>query len=169
MWRIGRNRFNGTSKYKSREIFLRGYFLTVVTTWISRGRAELDIKRFVDAVSTNPPPSGSLPTPNKVTLPSPDSAKAVTPNPWLPIIETAVVHPDDHLVKLQRALAHYASLYGSRQAGLPDFKNTELPSADLLDGSFFIRVAGLSAKSLGRIREGEEVGEWSFGDARGSQ
>jgi hypothetical protein len=141
-------------------VLLKSYLLVSLTYWVSRGRADLNIKAFFESTTTNPMPSGPLPTPDKSALPSPSSPKAVTPNPWLPIIETSLVHPDDHLIKLQRSLRHYGSLFGSRPAGLPDFKNTELSGADKLDGSLFIRVAGLTAKRMGRVREGEEAGHW---------
>jgi hypothetical protein len=78
----------------------------------------------------------------------------MNPNPWLSIIQNTLVHPDDHIPKMQRALAHYASLYGNRPAGF--FAGTELAGADKLDGSLFLRVAGLTAKRLGRMRDGEE-------------
>lgn len=144
----------------SQEILLKGYFLTSLTWWVSRGRADLDVKAFFESVSARPAPSGPLPTPDDSALPSSSSPKAVTPNPWLPIIETSLVHPDDHLTKLQRALRHYSSLFGSRPAGLPDFTNTELAGADKIDGTLFIRAAGLTAKRMGRVREGEKPGEW---------
>jgi hypothetical protein len=137
----------------SQEILLRSYLLVSLTWWVSRGRPDLNINAFFELTSTHPTPSGPLPTPDKSALPLPSSPKTVTPNAWLPIIETSLVHPDDHLIKLQRSLRHYGSLFGSRPAGLPDFKNTELPGADKIDGSLFIRVAGLTTKRMGRVRE----------------
>lgn len=115
----------------------------------------MDIPGFFVADTAYPTPSGPLPIPDEKAMPEQSSLKAITPNPWLPIIQTSIVHPDDHLPKLQRALSHFASLYGTRPAGLPDFAETELSGADKLDGTLFIRVAGLTAKRLGRIRDGE--------------
>jgi len=57
-------------------------------------------------------------------------------------------------------LAHYEALYGLREPGLADFKGTELPSAERLDGTLFIRVAGLTARRKGSVREGEETIPW---------
>ncbi|KAF9467673.1 hypothetical protein BDZ94DRAFT_1248738 [Collybia nuda] len=144
----------------SQGVLLRGYFLASLAWWVSRGCADLDIKRFSKHTTTHPARSGPLPTPENSTLPFPSSPKAVTPNPWLPIIETSLVHPDEHLSKLQRALFHYSSLFGARPAGLLDFQNTELSGAEVIDGSLFIRVAGLTAKRMGRVREGEKMGDW---------
>ncbi|KAF8063382.1 hypothetical protein FPV67DRAFT_1506313 [Lyophyllum atratum] len=144
----------------SQEHLLRGYLLVCLGWWVSRGRPNLDIKGFYATTSPHPPPSGPLPTPHKDALHPSDPAKAVTPNAWLPIIESALLHPDDHFPKLQRALAHYGSLYGTREAGQPDFKGTELKDADKLDGSLFIRVSGLAAGRLGRVREGDPPKNW---------
>jgi hypothetical protein len=143
-------------KPSSQELLLRGY-LAVSLLWYLRGagRLELDIPGFFSAETAYPTPSGPLPTPHEKATPGPSSFKAITPNPWLPIIETSLVHPDDHVPKLQRALAHYGTLYGTKTAGHPEFTETELIGADKLDGTLFIRVAGLTGKRLGRIREGE--------------
>ncbi|GLB45255.1 putative protein of unknown function (DUF4243) [Lyophyllum shimeji] len=141
----------------SLENMLRGYLLTSLGWWVSRGRPTPDIKAFYEATSVHPTPSGPLPSPGKGALHPADFAKVTTPNPWLPIIETSVVHPDDHVPKIQRALSHYSSVYGSREAGQPDFAETELPGAEVLDGTLFIRVAGLTAKRMGRVREGKDA------------
>ena len=72
------------------------------------------------------------------------------------------MHPNEHLPKLQRALAHYASVYGLAEKGHWKEKETELEGAELLDGSLFVRVAGLTATALGWMREGQSRGEWTF-------
>jgi Questin oxidase-like len=143
-------------KPTSQELLLRGYLTVCLTWYVGNGRPGFDIPGFFAADTAYPTPPGPFPTPDKKALPEQNSPKAVTPNPWLPIIQTTIVHPDDHLPKLQRALAHYGSLYGTRPAGLPDFTDTELPGADKLDGTLFIRAAGLTAKRMGRVRDGEK-------------
>lgn len=147
-------------KPSSLEHLLRGYLLVSLGWWISRGRPALKIAEFYASTTSYPSPSGVLPSPHKDALQLTDPTKVITPNPWLSIIQTSIVHPDDHLPKLQRALAHYASLYGTREAGQSDFVGTELEGAEKLDGSLFIRVAGLTAERLGRVREGQEAGHW---------
>ena len=137
-------------------VLLRFYLFVSSGYWIARGRPDLDIEGFFAAEDTAyPAPSGPLPTPNEKVLPNQSSPDAVNPNPWLPIIQTTIVHVDEHLGKLQRALAHWSILYGTRPAGLDDFSKTELKGAELLDGTLFVRTAGLTAKRLGRVREGE--------------
>ena len=155
----------------SQALLLRSYFAASLACWISRGRPKIDIKGFYSSsVTAYPLPSGSLPRPDASTLPHPDAdpnrVKAVTPTPWLPIIETSLVHPDEHLIKLQRALAHYSALFGIREQGAKEGglqgAAEELEGAELLDGTLFIRVAGLTAQQLGRVREGEPKGGWDF-------
>ena len=155
----------------SQALFLRAYFASSIVAYIARGRPNPDIKSFYEYQGfLYPIPTGPLPTPDESALPPPDAdpnrIKAVTPNPWLPIIETSLTHPDEHLIKLQRALAHFSALFGARcpganEGGLEEAAK-ELDSAELLDGTLFIRVAGLTAKRMGRVREGEVAREWDF-------
>lgn len=135
-------------KAASQEILLRGYLILSLAWWISRGRPGFDIEGFFNEDTAYPVPQGPFPTPHAQSLPSPVSPKATTPNPWFPIIQTSLVIPDDHIPKLHRALAHFGSLYGNRAPGEPDFAGTELPFAEKLDGSLFIRVAGLANERL---------------------
>ncbi|KAL0959085.1 hypothetical protein HGRIS_014383 [Hohenbuehelia grisea] len=146
---------------KSQELLLRAYFCVCITTFIARGRPNLDITSFFTETEEIPkPPHGSCARPSETALAG-ASADAALPNPWPSILLNSIVHPDDHLPKLQRALAHYSAIYGSRHAGLPDFTSTELAGADKLDGSLFVRVAELTATSLGRVYDGEEkTGAW---------
>lgn len=135
----------------SQQLLLRTYFAICLVWWIARGRPSFDIGGFfAEADTAYPVPSGPLQPPHPKSLPSASSFKATTPNPWFPIVQASLTLPDDHLPKLQRALAHYGALYGARAAGLPDFAGTELPDADKLDGSLFIRVAGLTNKRVHR-------------------
>ncbi|KAF5382744.1 hypothetical protein D9615_002876 [Tricholomella constricta] len=152
-------------KPASQELLLRGYFVECLAWWIGRGRPAFDIAAFFEADTAYPTPPGPFPAPHAKSLPSPTSPKATTANPWLPIIQSSLVVPDDHLPKLQRALAHYGSLYGTRAPGQPDFAETELPFAEKLDGSLFIRTAGLTNQRLLRVRDDVDV--FRFWDRKG--
>ncbi|KAG6807448.1 hypothetical protein H0H92_007516 [Tricholoma furcatifolium] len=153
-------------KPSSKEHLLRGYLLTSLGWWVSRGRPNIDIKAFYDSdlVTAHPLPTGALPTPSKDALapPTEDSNKTVTPNAWLPLIETSIVHPDDHLPKIIRALAHYSTRYGELDAKdvTNKFGFEGLEGVERLDGTLFVRAAGLTFKRLGRVREGEKAGSW---------
>lgn len=138
---------------RSQVLLLRSYFAASLTWYISRNRPTLGVDEFFEDTETlYPVPPGPHPTPHKAALPSPSSPRAITPNPWLAILQSSIVHPDDHVTKLQRALAHFAEIYGTRQAGY--FANTELNAASKIDGTLFARAAGLTATRLGWVREG---------------
>jgi len=147
----------------SQNALLRAYLVTSLLWWVIAGRPSFDISGYYSSTNVHPsPPNGAIShlKPNDSTLPSPTSPHALTPNSWLPIIQTILVHPGEHLCKIQRALAHFAALYGSRAPAQMDFSNTELEGAEMLDGTLFIRVAGETANRLGWVREGEKPGEW---------
>ncbi|KAJ6467100.1 hypothetical protein C8R47DRAFT_33770 [Mycena vitilis] len=146
------------SNPSSKSLLLRAYFSRSLTYWISRGRPPLDVRSFF-STSVVPTIPGNATSPYISAFPGPASPGALTPNPWLQIVQSALVHPDDHLCKLQRALAHYASLYGDVPAGT--FKGTELDGSELVDGSLFVRSAGLTMERMGRVREGEKDRFWS--------
>ena len=137
-------------------MFLRSYFAVILGYWVSQGRAKLDIETFYAGTVSDPVAPGSHPHSNPDTL----VKKNPTPNPWYPLLQSTLVHPGEHLLKLERALAHYAALYGATPKG--QFKDTELNGSEKLDGTVFLRVAWLSLNRNGWMREGDEKGDWDF-------
>lgn len=157
---------------------LRAHFLTSITWWLVRGRPGFSLKAFM---SQPPPPLPSTPSskypntlpgtqsiPSVCALPSPTSPFAVNPNPWYPILADAVIHPNEHLCKVQRALAHFNVLYGHREAGFV-LESLSKDCVDVdseyayLDGTVFLRVAWLTAAALGWVTHGEDnTGVWNY-------
>lgn len=138
-------------------LLLRVYFASAIASWISRGRPCLNFKRFFESTSLLPN------TPNILAVPPVDNAPAQDaqpPNPFLPLIQSSLTHPDDHHTKIQRTFAHFSTIYGARPKGY--FAGTELDGADELDGSLFLRAAVLTADHMGWVEKGEEAKEWSF-------
>ncbi|KAI6030045.1 hypothetical protein EDC04DRAFT_2714135 [Pisolithus marmoratus] len=74
-------------------------------------------------------------------------------------IQTSILHPGNHLLKIQRSFAHFSTLYGNKLVG--HFKGTEFDSVELHDGSLFVRAVLLTANYMG---SGEEPKAWSHGD-----
>ncbi|KAF7329950.1 hypothetical protein MKEN_00258900 [Mycena kentingensis (nom. inval.)] len=136
----------------SKSLLLRAYLTRSLAYYISRGRPNLPIRSFfsteIDLAFPDPPVY-----PSEMAYPSGN-----TPNIWLKIIQSALVHPDDHLSKVQRTLAHYGALYGSVQAG--EFAATGLEDSGMIDGTLFVRAATLTARWMGRIREGGPARYW---------
>ncbi|KAI0776913.1 hypothetical protein BD413DRAFT_610496 [Trametes elegans] len=142
---------------RSAALLLRSYFTVSIVWYVAQGRPTLPIRDFYAHVTAYPAPPGAsesrvVPAPTTLTPDDP------APNPWLPIVQTTLVHPSEHLCKLQRALLHDATLYGARAPG--EFAGTGLEGAELLDGTLFVRAAGLTAHRMGWMREGQEIGDW---------
>ncbi|KAF5372176.1 hypothetical protein D9758_005081 [Tetrapyrgos nigripes] len=146
----------------SQEMLLRGYFAVIISWWIVNGRPNLAISKFFSADTAHP----TITSTNTVqahahALPSPSSPLAYNPNPWTSIVSQSLVHPDDHLIKLIRALAHYATLYGSCAPVEKDFLHTGLEGAEKIDGTLFIRAAGLTMdRILGQMPSRENLKEY---------
>ncbi|KIN98822.1 hypothetical protein M404DRAFT_156599 [Pisolithus tinctorius Marx 270] len=126
---------------RSQELLLRAYLQTILTWWVARGRPALNIKSFMTSTPTEPASADKKPI----------------SNPFLPIIQSTIVHPDDHLPKIQRAFAHYSTLFGTKPAGY--HKDTELEDAELLDGSLFVRAAVLTDQYMDS-KKGETIFFW---------
>jgi len=135
-------------KPKSQELLLRTYLGVCFAWYLARGKPRLDIEAFFQDSTT----LKSLTGPAPLTGPSHDvpATTARSPNPWAQIIQQAIVHPDDHLPKLQRTLAHYAQIYGNHEAG--HFQGCELKGAEKIDGTLFVRAANLTAFRMNAAR-----------------
>lgn len=168
----------------SQIILLRSYFAVSLSWYIARARPKLDVRAFFTSstATSYPLPISALPTPHKDALPGQDKVQTCIPDPWLPLVSTTVVHQDEHLAKIVRTLASWASKLGSTPAGTfggPENPSdmgrvehsaesvarkcairTELPGAEFLDGTLFIRVAGLTVARLGRVGQGETPAEF---------
>lgn len=159
-------------KFSSRRLLLLGYLITSLVWYVARGQPALDVQAFYEGTKHllhKVPGPGASPAPG--TLPQQTSDLAQTPNTWLSLIQTTLVHPNDHLSKVQRALAHYSTMYGMRRrnwiAGRnsqaqPEVGESVVAKVGLgeLDGTLFLRVAVLTQNKLGWIREGEPMGDW---------
>lgn len=145
---------------KALAILLKAYLSISLAVWVSRGRPVPQIASFYSRTTTSLSPPGPKPTPVADTLLGADAA-ANAPNSWFPLLQSTLVHPDEHLPKLQRSLAEFSRLYGTRAPGkLADAAASSLKDADRLDGTVFIRTAGLTMDRLGWMREGKPRRIW---------
>ncbi|KAG9312564.1 hypothetical protein JVU11DRAFT_6960 [Chiua virens] len=164
-------------KFSSRRLLLMTYFTASLSIYVARGRPQLDIRSFFkNTESLLHKVPGPTTEPAWNTLPNPTSDLVHTPNAWYPMIQTTIVHPNEHLCKTQRALAHHSSLYGNRERGwcAQPRGRTGVTTAQVvrekeaedkvclqeLDGTLFVRVARLTQNKLGWMREGEMAGDW---------
>ncbi|CAE6397611.1 unnamed protein product [Rhizoctonia solani] len=115
---------------------MRACFANVLVCFIGEGRPALEVQGFFDSVTTKPTPKGD----------SDLATKSINGNPWYLILAHVVHYQDEHLVKAVRAPSHSASLYGTRPKGY--FGHTELRGAEYIDGTLFIRTAGLLTDAM---------------------
>ncbi|KAH6905243.1 hypothetical protein BKA70DRAFT_1108313, partial [Coprinopsis sp. MPI-PUGE-AT-0042] len=91
-------------------------------------------------------------------------------NPWLPLIERAIEHHDEHLTKTQRALSAWASHFGSKAAGFACSTSPGLVGLEKLDGRLFLKTAQLTDARVGPPIKGHKAlgpptAEWDFPDS----
>jgi len=125
----------------SQVMLLRGYFALTLAWWISRGRPRPSIQGFL--ITTNSQHSSEDEVPSET-------------NPLIDIVRSGMTHSNEHLLKIQRAFAHFSSVYGVRPKGY--FTGTELEGAEMLDGSLFLRAARLTDEFMSHGSR-----SWSFG------
>lgn len=80
-------------------------------------------------------------------------------NPWMKVLQSAVDHDDEHVTKVVRSLYFAASHFDTSP---PGYFTSSLPGSQMMDGSIFIRAAGLTLASLGWAHEGDKgiLGSW---------
>jgi len=148
------------------QTFLRSYFSICLAIWVGQGRPSVEVTQdFVSKTDAFP----QEPIGDRATKPAKDTLtpETITPNPWLAIIQSALEHPDDHVCKIQRALGHWSRMFGGRPQGYwakspPKENAVQLKGVELLDGTLFVRVAGMTQETKGWMREGQEQGRWSL-------
>ncbi|KAI0262048.1 hypothetical protein BC834DRAFT_892786 [Gloeopeniophorella convolvens] len=144
----------------SRLTLLKTYFATCIGWQIAQGRRELPLQEFYAATreQLTAPPAKPAPAGTKDTG-KPLSARG---GAWERIISNTIAHPDQHLPKATRALAIFAARWGLRPAGyFAGGSRDGLEGREILDGTLFVRVAGLTLDRLGWAHEaGKEVIDW---------
>ncbi|GAA5919707.1 hypothetical protein JCM6882_008438 [Rhodosporidiobolus microsporus] len=71
-------------------------------------------------------------------------------NPWMRVLQSAVDHDDEHVTKAIRSLYYAAVHFGSSPRGM---YQATLPGVNQMDGTIFIRAAGLTLSSIGWAHE----------------
>jgi len=113
---------------------LRAYFAAVCTWYVARGRPALDISGFFS---------------QEIRIPSgldPDPRKGGVPNLWIPLLQSGMAHPDEHLIKTQRALSCWAQKFGVKKARVL-----------LIKGELNSHALGMDVSNAQSFNEGEAV------------
>ncbi|KAI0028811.1 hypothetical protein K488DRAFT_57715 [Vararia minispora EC-137] len=154
----------------SRLLLIRAYLAACAVWYIARYRptnASMSISAFYAATGARlaQPPAPHAYAPGKA--PRRDffkNCQKTVPfgaSGWLRVVQSAVVHPNEHLIKLVRALGAFDLWYGAR--GLGAYAGA-LNGAEELDGTLFLRAAVLTMDRLGWAYEEEPLALW---DKRG--
>ncbi|TNY24391.1 hypothetical protein DMC30DRAFT_333462, partial [Rhodotorula diobovata] len=122
-----------------RPYLLTSHFRILVAYWVSRGRPDLYVAETLMAATPYP------------RAPPADAFEDDGSNPWMRVLASAVDHDDEHATKVVRSLYYAATHFGTSEKGI---FTSSLPGTELMDGSIFIRAAGLTLASVGWEHEG---------------
>ncbi|KDR68431.1 hypothetical protein GALMADRAFT_257159 [Galerina marginata CBS 339.88] len=160
-------------KSQHKAALLRAYIPVLIMVVLSRGRPRINPELLMSYTDVPRPPLGnaSHPKPAESSLGAP--ANDADYNPWPAMIEGVLYHPDSHVLKAMRALVFGAQHFGatpagdvvgshgssSMQGGGKSADETHVGMAEV-DGTVFVRAAGILMDTLGWVSHGQKEGEW---------
>jgi hypothetical protein len=149
---------------ESKTKLLKAYLPTVMLTLLIRGRPRIDPELVMTySVTPLPPPTYSKIELDPKTIGDPSDPETV--NPWPAILSSVLHAPDAHTLKAIRVLCAAARKYGRTPAGQVvgafgrDGKETHR-GISKVDGSVFVRAAGVTMGTLGWVDHGQKAGQW---------
>ncbi|KAJ3489516.1 hypothetical protein NLJ89_g11522 [Agrocybe chaxingu] len=152
------------SKPKYKAALLRTYIPVIILITLSRGRPRID-PVLVMSYTDVPRPPVRLHTPSSSALGNPGND--VYYNPWPAMEEGVRYHPDSHVLKAMRTLMHGTKMYGTTPpGGVPgtfrdgEGKEETHKGMAQLDGTLFVRAAGIMMNHMGWLGVGQDPGEW---------
>ncbi|KAJ7476296.1 hypothetical protein B0H11DRAFT_1727341 [Mycena galericulata] len=139
--------------------FLQAYARSAALWVLVKGRPRIDIPLIMSYTDSPAPPAHGPP--------GGADALAAAANPWLAIVHNALHHKDSHVIKTVRALYYGAQMYGltapGEAIGARDDKGGETHvGAGKMDGSIFVRAAGVVSETIGWAAYGGKANEWDF-------
>lgn len=137
-------------------LYLAGIWL------IDRGRPRIDARLVMESTDHPSPPHSEPEATGEIEA---DENGDI----WSKMVDDALHHRDAHVPKTMRALVYAHKKYGGRKAGqIPGiWKNSNLKGGetwleglDSLDGTVFVRCAGVLMDRMGWVTYGQEAGVW---------
>ncbi|KAF9530026.1 hypothetical protein CPB83DRAFT_834605 [Crepidotus variabilis] len=156
-------------KQEHKAAFLRTYVFFIMAYNLARGRPKIDISLAMSypAVVRAPKGSGDNIQPSDVSLGSPFADEDF--NAWPELVQGALYHPESHVLKSLRSLAYFSANLGTTPpGGVPGaWKDAAsqietFPGVGQLDGTLFIRTAGVILNTLGWCGHGQKEGKWDY-------
>jgi hypothetical protein len=143
----------------------RGFLSVMLMYILLRGRPRIDPNLIMTYTATpSPPDVESTPKPkaDSCVLGNPNDPACV--NPWPAILASAIHVPDAHTIKVIRTLYYAAQQYGHKAPGdvIGAFENQEETHEGIgkLDGTVFVRAAGVVMDTMGWVTHGQKEGSW---------
>lgn len=155
-------------KQEHKAALLRAYLPVMMLLMLMRGRPRIDAELIMEFNPVPRPPLATpYPPPAKEALGSP--ANDGEYNPWPALIEGVRYHSDSHVLKAVRTLVYGAVSYGTTPAGgaigafrtgAKGEKEETLPGMAKVDGTIFVRAAGVLMERLGWTGYGQPEASW---------
>jgi len=148
------------AEYKAN--LIRAYVPSMLLYTIIRGRPKIN-PELIMSFNDVPRPPKSAYSVDETSIGSPERDDEY--NPWPALIEGSLYAPDSHTVKTMRALVHAAVQYGDTPKGEVVDKGLleatgaldGLDNVAVLDGSIFVRCAGVLLDYMGWTTHGQEA------------
>ena len=145
---------------------LNAYIRVLVLTTLTRGRPRINPELLMSYTDTPRPPvfAGKLPEPNNSSLGNPQNDTDY--NPWPAMIEAVQYHHDSHVSKTLRTLIFASQSYGDKAPGTAigafhrDSGAETHNGTGKMDGTIFVRAAGLVMDNLRWVNYGQKEGSW---------
>lgn len=149
---------------ESKVKLLKTYLPCAIMNILLRGRPRIDAELIMTYTATPSPPT---PRTAEVQTDTPvvgDPNDADYVNPWPAILADVVHGRDAHTVKAIRGLYYASQHYGTTPPGsvigaLVDGKETH-KGIGKVDGTVFVRAAGVVMDTLGWVTHGQKAGDW---------
>ena len=148
----------------SKIALLKSFVPTLLLTLLIRGRPRIDAVLAMSYTNVPRPPRQSTSNPESM-----DEIGSLSGdedyNPWPAIVASVIHAPDAHTLKAIRLLYYGAQQYGCTPPGgaigaFDEHGREILPGMAKVDGSLFVRAAGVVMDALGWVTYGQEAGSW---------
>ena len=151
---------------QSKAELIHAFLATLLMIVLLRGRPRIDTELMI-SYSTNPSP----PHVEGAPILQADSSATGDPNdracinPWIDILSSVIYVPDPHTIKAVRALYYASQHYGHTSAGdvvgtIGNNGQETLKGIGKVDGTVFVKAAGVLMDTLGWVSHGQTAGNW---------
>lgn len=155
-------------KPEHKALLLRTYVAEMVLLLLLRGRPRIDGNLIMEFNPVpRPPLKDPYPTAVKESLGGPGNDAEY--NPWPALVEGVQYHPDSHVLKAMRSLVYGAVHFGTVSEGgvigafRTDANGNKVethPGLAKVDGTIFVRSAGVMMDLLGWTGLGQHANDW---------